>query len=844
MAMTEKVFDSAMSSFTVDVLVFNVQIEMFMHIAWRFECSLAGSCDLAMQVRSSSYRIFTDGFSDYIGFVAHVAMIPLVLIMWAIEASKFDFRRCGSRYLSKWGSLLDLLSITLCTVSLVFFWTMWFQSPWTGFDFAELFDPATQEQAYNVIVDQCSRSEEFRFLAAVNVLVVFLRMVGVVAALGTNLGLFLKVLEASCANMVAFSVMFLLVVIGMVFFIFFIFGSRAYQASSLARALYFLLSGLVGSPVYSALVDVDTMMADIFYPVYTVFYLTMLNVFISVLMSGYDVEVDKFDKQLKAGGIGNESLMSQFKREVHDNLWKPVQPCFSCVWSCIGPCVKEFACCNPQDLLKWCWNAPARPPSIDESVRSVSGVSSFLEPSGTVSHATSNFGTVSHDTSATDLRLGSSMRASGQVDVAECVLVSTLMAAFLSFLQLQSRNMSSFEATQVTMMSLETELHWEADGPYRIENYSTVFTMEGVGRWGHAACGALYEPASEQTCSVETEGEYQWDLRGRSCDSSEGNQQVVQRIGNWNIGFLSNTFVRMTVQPACYIKNAELLLNVGDTPVRATPNIECANEDCQRVLTEESCRTAWGTDLSKEGVSKFDLADESVKYADSDTELGSHGLLGGFVFNLGTNQRECEDMIATASDQKWFTKNAASIVFDWVTYNGNLDTFSFHTAAFSLMETGVLKKSLNAVTFNMNYTDGGGPFRTARLAILVLFALYALLVLVASLLLLRDLVRTVRRRVHDPSGRVAWWKIWFSNIWNLTDTISLALSLVNIIHIAFYLRIEFVRKYVFSLNELEKYAVPAEYEQEFQLANASDPARPLQDDYYYPRCRTSMNSRG
>mmetsp|Transcript_32562 Transcript_32562/g.60726 ORF Transcript_32562/g.60726 Transcript_32562/m.60726 type:complete len:376 (+) Transcript_32562:1-1128(+) len=67
----------------------------------------------------------------------------------------------------------------------------------------------------------------------------------------------------------------------------------------------------------------------------------------------------------------------------------------------------------------------------------------------------------------------------------------------------------------------------------------------------------------------------------RWCPSSETPVQLLQTINQWNIGFLNTTFVRITVQPACFHNNTDPRWRPAASYLRSAEEKEaCADQDC------------------------------------------------------------------------------------------------------------------------------------------------------------------------------------------------------------------------------------------------------------------------
>jgi len=104
---------------------------------------------------------------------------------------------------------------------------------------------------------------------------------------------------------------------GFVFFAFFTFGTSYRKMSELNSCFFEVFSMLLGQPIYDALYLADPVMAPIFFfTFYVLFYLVMKNVFVSILMTGYDNADHKIKRQKEQSTKKSKGLF----RTVVDDL--------------------------------------------------------------------------------------------------------------------------------------------------------------------------------------------------------------------------------------------------------------------------------------------------------------------------------------------------------------------------------------------------------------------------------------------------------------------------------------------------------------------------------------------
>merc|ERR1719247_1194644 len=72
---------------------------------------------------------------------------------------------------------------------------------------------------------------------------------------------------------------------------------------------------------------------------------------------------------------------------------------------------------------------------------------------------------------------------------------------------------------------------------------------------------------------------------------------------------------------------------------------------------------------------------------------------GGYSVGLGNTLKEAEDAITSLYEDRTFTAQSASIVFDFASYNGNVDTMTHTSVQFSLNPSGEVSRKISSASF-------------------------------------------------------------------------------------------------------------------------------------------------
>lgn len=790
-------FDLRMATFVLDLMTYNVNNDFFLHRGWAFTFDFAGNCETADIVRGFNLNSFNTSKSRYLNqYILRIVLWIFVALFIIHEFMKMWSLGLYQHFRHK-GAWVDALSLLMCIIVLLSYRVLEGRRVFHEFEFEHLFDESRMQTEYDTLSSVGREVEELHYLTAVNLLLVFARAVVLVAELQSNFGLILEVLDASSSTLTYFLVMFLMIMAGFVLLGYFIFGSGYYMFSNPILALYTTFSMLSGEDVLDKLMEVDEPMAYMYYYMFFVlFYLVFINVFVSILMAGYDIVITKI-KESEDSPL--TKLMDEFKHEFLDRIlsWGRVLGGFMQRSPMVDSVIALACCCVPTGCTmpsvgRFCSRIRAAATGGDDADKRVVNKH----------HAAKN----------KDHRSG----------WAEILCTFALWVNTVCFLALQVRGEACFETAQA-VVTQPLEEKWVNEKAYGVEDFSSIKTFEQVRQWSHLAIEGLYKKTK---CAVSKNASYTLLPTGgpEGCNNTQDDQQLVQIINNWNIGFMNTTFVRLTIQPACFVPPSQAKWEKGFPFERMTPDIACAADDCSSVLAQYNCQSPDGTSISPGGVQGSTGFDA---FTPPNTKLGSYQLRGGFVNSLGTTQQEAQQILTRLYQDNWFTSRSASMVFDWITYNGNLDMFTYTRVSFSLMGTGTMTKNLLYSTFPMNIAEGGGPFAGQRTAILILFSAYMFQVLLQCLELAHRFngVKKGRRLIQGIT-------IFFSDWWNLSDSVSLVMAILTVVYYLLFALLPFTKEYKFSIDSRLRFTIPNQDEMTFGMVKSVDPMRYLEEDWY------------
>ena len=342
------VFDLRLSQMRIDIMVYNANVDLFMHIDWEFNYDFAGNCDMKLNSRPFNLNLFNTSVSKYeMIFTLRMVLMVMVILFFFVEIRKMCDVGLFTHF-KHMSAIVDLISLFLCLFVLFSYLLLQEEEVFNGnFDFSRLMstDLDSKLKAYKELEIAAASVEDQSVLIALNLMMVSIRAVVMLAGLQSkgDLGMLLVVLDVCFFNLLYFSGMFLMIMSGFVLMAYFTFGAGYGGMSSPANCFYSTFSMLTGRQVYHEMAAADPVMAPIFYYVfYILFYLVMVNMFVSILLSGYDVA----DYQVSSGIKDKNPFLKmaeEFKREVFSRLFNLGSAVANVVYGCVKPLIQSFS---------------------------------------------------------------------------------------------------------------------------------------------------------------------------------------------------------------------------------------------------------------------------------------------------------------------------------------------------------------------------------------------------------------------------------------------------------------------------------------------------------------------
>lgn len=806
-------FSPVLGAFTIDIMVYNGNVDQFVQMAWQFMFDKMGNCRTRTLSRSVKLSAFSTSSSPGLLLVGIRVICHVLLLGFFIVELQKIWELGPTQHFRQSGALLDLVLLLLPLATLISYWVLGSSPDFSTFDFASLASNATRADAYSQLEQASMTLENQQYLVAVNFAALSLRAILILSKLSIDLGIITKALHSAGPTLFVFFIMYCLLMAGSALCCYYNFGTKYERLSSPVACLYTMFKYVLMGDT-SALKDLraaDNVMAWVFFYFFIiVFNLILKNVNITILLSGFDTVVFDIKQKNERSGVKEQEkffLITIFN-DLRTDIFGRCGSLWSGLWKLIKSVIQPLI-----DTIKETANSVKKRikiPTIPQLSKSKGGPG--------ISAVT---------------RKDAHNSKTGTADVIVSIL---FMVAATLFIVLQGDATTSFQVSDVTLGNTALNAPSPVSDPQAppIPTFANIEEWQDVQMWFGTLLRNLYSNAQ---CANST-GVYTND----TCDPTQG-QQYVQQVANWNAGFLNTTFARVTVQPGCYMVNANSKTAGGFPIRRMSPNVDCASADCTSVFQTMQCRLADGTllsDVISGGPITFNYTNLNgitsewtgkQNFSAPKVALGPYGLHGGLVWSLGRTFTEAYDAYLRIVYQGWFGINSASMVIDWMTYNGNIDAFTHNVVMFSHLETGHMTKQGASATLPLNFGAGGGYATSTRRVIVVVLIVYVMLIAASAFVLIREF-QEIRRQDGDEKSLGEGLVAFLSNPWRVLDTASLVAAVAGVLAFVMFITTPFRGSYLFSLDPVTKYMVPQAEAQLYNMPKKTDPGTYLQDDWY------------
>lgn len=720
------------ATMAVELFLFNGNIDKFMKITYIFAHTGTGTTEVRQEADTFDLTLYEWGKPGVIPrFVLEV--VTWLLFLWLVLSEAEDMTDDFAEYVSRPVHLIDLSSLTLSAISIGLSLLMAWSVPYMTFQLPvpRFADIADYELSFQQLEHLASLSGWVNRILAVNICIVCVRTINLISQMTRTWGIVVNTLIMGGTWFMYFTFLFICVFCGFLFMSYFTFGHAYLEMSSLDRAFLSCFKMVIGISIYDELVAADYIIGVVFFHVFVLlFTFVLLNVFLAIIINAYASEMKRVENSTEADPlvrlINNafDKLMANFTflrkfhilralgggstRHTNEEHLQELQrkQKFARVTLCSFECIVIlFFVVLYMVMLSNISNLDVSF-AVGEAVQNAVVQTSWQQQNP-----------------AREVTFHEILQLEDAAMFTEKVLLDQLYGCSLEYdnQDTSCRNAMRSQYTEFRP-NFQTQTGACPDGDAMEWPKATDDELPNSRCSKHAKNTLVgYAPTRQDGPTPDSRP------RNNVEDLPEnylpGVNDRQPRLNQWNVAIDPWNFVRVTIQLNCFRSNPNQRWSGGYLYIM-TPrdNTDCSEKDCMNKILEEYEGEEYDPDLEcldYDGF-KVTIRQQHVvllgrRFNYTFTARGkavdrSYKGNGGYTIGMGMTWDEAKRMFELMYKDRTFAAQTSSIVFDFATYNGNVDLVTHSRLLFSLEPTGIVQKNVKATTFPLTWLSLGEIF--------------------------------------------------------------------------------------------------------------------------------------
>jgi hypothetical protein len=325
-------FDLYQGSFVIEMLFFNGNYELFMHISWVFEHDFAGSSHVYVQCQplNMSFQNSDTGFSYYLRYFCLASMI--LLMFWFLRTEVDDMSADPKVYFTGLQQILQLCSLALSFTVVIMWALLVFNYDYRQQKLPLLEDSAEKLQQFDNLVSLANLASAFQDVMSVNLCLIIIRCIFLMANMTPSLSVIVSTLHRAGSDLFAFITVFSVLFLGCTFASYFLCGSRNEQYKDFIYSVITCLKMVMGESQFSALASGDPVLGMVFFFFFHMSFIIVQNVLLSVLCLAYNEERKRVENPAVAEKYPLKHTIKELRTKAREGARKLTQ-CIAACWT-------------------------------------------------------------------------------------------------------------------------------------------------------------------------------------------------------------------------------------------------------------------------------------------------------------------------------------------------------------------------------------------------------------------------------------------------------------------------------------------------------------------------------
>lgn len=203
-------------------------------------------------------------------------------------------------YFKRPAAIIQVVTITFSVVCIIYYTLLVLNYWYINFTFPMTANVEDEETVFRRLLMLASRSETFNTLLSFNTCLVFSRCVMLMSRTAPDAAIFFNMIEEAKKPLLSFFLMCGVMLYGFTLSSFYLFAQSTSEFRKVEGAFLNILMMVMGSPNFDICVNGDIAMGMVFFFVFHVFNIVVLQLFLSTLIVGYDTAKGGVDDDMGA----------------------------------------------------------------------------------------------------------------------------------------------------------------------------------------------------------------------------------------------------------------------------------------------------------------------------------------------------------------------------------------------------------------------------------------------------------------------------------------------------------------------------------------------------------------
>eukprot|EP00403_Amphidinium_massartii_P003708 CAMPEP_0178383642 /NCGR_PEP_ID=MMETSP0689_2-20121128/7105_1 /TAXON_ID=160604 /ORGANISM="Amphidinium massartii, Strain CS-259" /LENGTH=1704 /DNA_ID=CAMNT_0020003865 /DNA_START=14 /DNA_END=5129 /DNA_ORIENTATION=+ len=279
-------FDMKLGSFVWEVLFYNGNANLFMHVSFVFEQKFTGMVIAHMDVAPLDLTLHeVSSWETWFRYILFV--VVLALLVYFVKNEIDDMTSEGSEYFKNLVNLVHLTSLGLSLYLIILHFQITLNYRYVQFKFPLESNVGGEEEVFRDLVGLANDQATYNTIISITTCLIFSRCISLISTLAPDSGVIFNTFSQAKENLMSAFVLFLVVFAGFTFCSWFLLCTAGTNFYNLPSTITSHMTMIMGFSNYDAIRKGDPNIALPYFCVFHLFWLVVKQLLLSIIICGY-----------------------------------------------------------------------------------------------------------------------------------------------------------------------------------------------------------------------------------------------------------------------------------------------------------------------------------------------------------------------------------------------------------------------------------------------------------------------------------------------------------------------------------------------------------------------------